>query len=429
MTKKKLIYRFIFGLHILGGITSIAQNKIFQNNGILQVKQQTILSSHSDFLNSSNGFFTNDGVVYYFGDFSNEGNFTYTQTQQTGEVFFVDNQEDVKIIKGLNVVTLNKVTFDNNRKSPYFDLKVNLDIWGELSFKNGIIKVDSTWNLSTQLPNGMVSFMPKSKHSNSNAYSFIDGQVEKIGADAFDFPIGNKGKYRPATISAPKSSKDIILCSYRLDDNDFFTKHNAVVKEIKQINTKEYWLLKQAKKNPTEIVLTLSWDEETTPFDLLNNPEEELHIVYWNEKANHWEDLGGVVDKMNQKISTPTSIKDFGYFTLATVYKDNTKEEDLVIYNLVQPNGGGEKNYFYIENITKYPKNSVQIYNRWGEKVYETTNYDQEGNVFNGHQGRGTHQGKKLASGTYYYLLTYQKETDKTNYTVKKTGYLHLESN
>lgn len=424
MMKKNRLPRLI--LLSIGLSTNIgkAQNNVFYNNGILHVKSKTILSSYADFTNQMQGQLVNDGVTYYFGNFTNDGNFTYTKTLDTGEIQFVSTKQQNTIIAGNKAVDLHKVTFDIQQHKNYFDLKVNLDIWGELDFKEGIIKVDPLVNSTTKQPAGLVSFMPKSKHKNSNASSFVDGTVEKVGAEPFVFPIGNKEYFRPASISAPKNSKDVVLSNYVFQDSSFFEAHAAHAPEIKQVNTQEYWTLEKAKNSQTSFMLTLSWDERTTLPDLLINPEQDLHIVHWNSAQKQWEDLGGIVDMANKTITTPANISNSGYFTLASVQENQPGDDDVIIYNYVNANGGDQNDYFIIKNINRYPQNSVQIFNRWGAKVYETKNYDSQDNVFRGRQTRGG----KLPSGTYYYLITYKKETKNTSYTVKKTGYLHLDS-
>ncbi len=100
----------------------------------------------------------------------------------------------------------------------------------------------------------------------------------------------------------------------------------------------------------------------------------------------------------------------------------------LVINNALTPNGDGTNDYFIIENIedtTCYPENTVEIYNRWGVKVFDTSNYDNESRVFRGvSEGRSTvNQSAELPTGTYFYILKYKNA--EGNY-VTKNGYLYL---
>jgi len=57
-----------------------------------------------------------------------------------------------------------------------------------------------------------------------------------------------------------------------------------------------------------------------------------------------------------------------------------------------------------IENLELFPNNSIQIYNRWGEQVYQASPYN---NNWSG-QNESTLpklQGKELDEDTYFYIL------------------------
>lgn len=68
----------------------------------------------------------------------------------------------------------------------------------------------------------------------------------------------------------------------------------------------------------------------------------------------------------------------------------------LNIPNIITPDGTGpaENEFFYVENLDKFPGSTLKIYNRWGNKIYESDNYQ---NNWSG----GGHP-----DGTYYYVLT-----------------------
>ncbi|MFN3874322.1 MAG: PKD domain-containing protein [Flavobacteriales bacterium] len=74
---------------------------------------------------------------------------------------------------------------------------------------------------------------------------------------------------------------------------------------------------------------------------------------------------------------------------------------DITIPNVITPNGDQSNDYFAIENI-QYWGNELAIYNRWGQVVYEASNY------------RNTWKADELPDGTYYYVL---KLHDKKEYT------------
>lgn len=69
-------------------------------------------------------------------------------------------------------------------------------------------------------------------------------------------------------------------------------------------------------------------------------------------------------------------------------------KDKVFIYNVFTPNNGDNLNQFFVvENIEQYPNSELIVFNRWGKKVYETSNYQ------NNWDGDG------IADGTYYYVL------------------------
>ncbi|MEJ4088299.1 Ig-like domain-containing protein [Galbibacter orientalis] len=76
----------------------------------------------------------------------------------------------------------------------------------------------------------------------------------------------------------------------------------------------------------------------------------------------------------------------------------------LTVFNEFTPNNDGYNDYFRIECIEKYPTNELRVFNRNGNKVYETVgysnNWDGTANV-NG----AVDKGKKLPAGVYFYSL------------------------
>ncbi|WP_310097762.1 gliding motility-associated C-terminal domain-containing protein [Algoriphagus sp. 4150] len=75
----------------------------------------------------------------------------------------------------------------------------------------------------------------------------------------------------------------------------------------------------------------------------------------------------------------------------------------------ISPNGDGINDFWAIEDIDNYPQNNVAVYSRWGDKVFETVNYDNQSNVFDGTANRLTQLGgSQLPSGTYFFEILLQ---------------------
>jgi gliding motility-associated-like protein len=105
---------------------------------------------------------------------------------------------------------------------------------------------------------------------------------------------------------------------------------------------------------------------------------------------------------------------------------------NVIVHNAFSPNGDAKNPVFVIDNIDDilcYPDNSVEIYNRWGILVYETKNYNNTTNVFDGtSQGRSTvKKSDGLPAGTYFYIVNYTSFDGNGNIqTNRKDGYLYL---
>jgi gliding motility-associated-like protein len=78
-------------------------------------------------------------------------------------------------------------------------------------------------------------------------------------------------------------------------------------------------------------------------------------------------------------------------------------EAELVVYNAVSSNADGLNDYLRIENIENYPGNKLSVYSRWGDKVFEIEDYDNDKNVFTGHSN--VNGQSELVSGSYFYVL------------------------
>lgn len=78
----------------------------------------------------------------------------------------------------------------------------------------------------------------------------------------------------------------------------------------------------------------------------------------------------------------------------------------VIVYNALSPNGDTKNEIFYLQHIDILPdaqNNKVTIYNRWGDLVFETTNYNNDDRVFVGKNKNGN----DLPSGTYFYKIEF----------------------
>jgi gliding motility-associated-like protein len=107
--------------------------------------------------------------------------------------------------------------------------------------------------------------------------------------------------------------------------------------------------------------------------------------------------------------------------------------EVIVVHKALTPNYDDKNDYLHIDGVEDsvcYPSGiNIEIYNRWGVLVFETTKYNNESNRFDGFsKGRTTiSKSDGLPTGTYFYILNYESFDGNGNIKInKKDGFIYL---
>lgn len=396
----------------------------FVNSGEVKVADNTILAIYMDYSNGVSGDFVNNGETYVFQNWNNDGKVGYDPAKN-GKTFFKGEQS--QLIKGSKQSDFQNIIFDNVSDVVPFNLETLISVGKNSDYKNGIINAfyeegDLLYGKSKMI------FLENAGHTSVGDQSFVDGMVEKRGEKAFQFPVGNELFFRPSYHAANSSLENIYTTQYYYKNSNTKYPHTNKDESIITINNKEYWNVTQ-DKGSEKIVLSLTLDHDTTPTNFFDqNDETELAIVRWDAKSNKWVNEGGVLsdDISGEAYSNLLTgqVSGYGIFTMALVKKKETPVTDIVVYNAVSPNNDGINDTFHIKGINAYPDNTVEIYNRWGVKVFDTKSYNESDNMFRGYSdGRVTiNRGEKLPTGTYFYILKYNKNGKGE----QKAGYLYV---
>ena len=81
---------------------------------------------------------------------------------------------------------------------------------------------------------------------------------------------------------------------------------------------------------------------------------------------------------------------------------------NIVIPSAFTPNGDFENDYWELVDIDlRYPENMVKVFNRWGEKIYESTKGNYSANPWN-----GKFKEAELPVGSYYYVIDLNENGD-----------------
>lgn len=87
-------------------------------------------------------------------------------------------------------------------------------------------------------------------------------------------------------------------------------------------------------------------------------------------------------------------------------------QQHIILPNVFTPDGDGNNDYFYVISGTDVVSvQQFQIFNRWGEKVFEKNNV--RANEYSGGWD-GNYKGQKAAAGTYVYLIKLKLQNGST---------------
>ncbi len=101
---------------------------------------------------------------------------------------------------------------------------------------------------------------------------------------------------------------------------------------------------------------------------------------------------------------------DYGCDTTEVFFFVSCVVQELSFVSGFSPNGDDINDAFIIQGLTNYPNHNLSLFNRWGNRVYYTENYQND--------WRGTFGEVDLPDGTYFYVFDEGDGTLHTGYVV-----------
>jgi gliding motility-associated-like protein len=119
-----------------------------------------------------------------------------------------------------------------------------------------------------------------------------------------------------------------------------------------------------------------------------------------------WSPATGMSDPNNPSpVVTPTISSTYFYSYTSSngcVYSDDVRisfDRPLLIMNTLTPNDDGVNDFWEIRDADKYPGLKVNVYDRWGQRVFNSIGYGGD------KKWDGTYLGAKVPEGVYYYVI------------------------
>lgn len=151
------------------------------------------------------------------------------------------------------------------------------------------------------------SFLGSANWTGASTTSFIDGYVRSYRPDAFTFPIGDNGVYRPAATSASSLSAPTSAAYFHVNPSvavttSIYGSNEPVLPAIGPFSTSAkqdviqtvdptgYWHIQGLRAAR----ISLSWIASTAMASFTNNDLNYLTIVGW--KNNQWVEIPSAVD-------------------------------------------------------------------------------------------------------------------------------------
>ncbi|MDF0708142.1 gliding motility-associated C-terminal domain-containing protein [Flagellimonas okinawensis] len=371
--KTLLHIAFLFSVSIAMGQTGLF------NNGNLQVHNNANLGLHTNFINNAS-FEQTTGLVGFYGN---------NAIQVSGS--FSPTLWDTEIMSLSNVFLQNPVLVQNN-----------------VNFIDG--------NFLTPVNNQAVylNFMESGFFSGESNASKITGFAAVNDRDVFSFPVGDQQQLRPLTLNS-QSTTPLAICAYFFENpsnpssilENFDTEEK--VNTIGTVSDREFWII----QSDVPAQVTISWNPRSALGTIPNATVESIIIVGWLKSANEWTIIGNSAfsgDITQGFITSETFVpSDYAAITFGTIPlpRDTFAVNNPTLGNyFLSPNGDGINDFWIIDGLEESPNNSVRIFNRYGQKVFEQLNYTNE---FRGIANTGTmipNQSAGLPEGVYFYLVT-----------------------
>ncbi|MEA3495656.1 MAG: HYR domain-containing protein [Bacteroidota bacterium] len=332
-----------------------------------------------------------------------------------------------------------------NKDSCSFDVTVNDNIKPTLSCSNDINKNNDKGDCGAVVTYSVPVV-------NDNCPGAIVTQIEGLGSGSF-FPVGktmekyfvedNSGNKDTCsfTITVNDNEKPKINCINNIESCEQIVLFNTPVftdncsNSIMEIKagmssgskfpigtTKELFIVTDSTGNVDSCEFDIIV-YPTPTIDLVNDTTiyfgDSLHLepIVTNGETYEWTPSTWLTDAYirNPVSSAEESITYYFYVLSDHACSTNDTINVKVIYEFIiptgfTPNNDGENDYWDIKGIKKYPDSDVEIYDRWGTKVFSSKGYLEKWD--------GTFKAKDLPINSYYYIINKNDGTEPLKGTV-----------
>lgn len=356
----------------------------FYNQGAtVSVLAGTVFSVKDSLVNT--GTLVNNGNLVIGGTWLNTG----TYDPGVGEITFNSTSPTSPQIINHSNQSFSKLTISGGgRKLILADITIE-DL---IILSDGVIEGEN---------NARVIINPSATITGGSDQSHINAPVYHHGNGDKFFPLGNGSVFLPVRILNIEDPSAYVGIEGIELGGSALPKAPA----LDAISTTRYWHIDVAGGSMnSRIVLPVRDESLPGSFENVVVAESEaltVDFVSAGRSSSEGTSVNGMVTS-DRAIASP-------FVSLGSA-SDNGS---LIVYNAISANNDGSNDFLIIGNIEFYPENKFMLFNRWGDKIFEIENYDNEERVF---RGKSNINGEKdLVNGTYFYVIETKKDALKVN--------------
>jgi gliding motility-associated-like protein len=386
---------------------------LYLSDGAITIQDQSSLTVQGDLIADDNGAVENSGEVNVREDIINNSG---------GLLFLLDNNGDVYLYgDNQNITGSDSTVFFNL----YFqgidggvkDFSVPAAVLNELDLNNQVLSSSDTrtYFLNTD-PNALYFNTGYITAENLGSY-FVRATNQQ---SEYIFPVGDEGlvpNWRPITITP--------------NDNDsslFEVRLSPFGADVDASGTSA-----TGATGPFDIS-----QKEAMLGAINTNYYHNVHRLSGSSSADlrfEWSDGDGAFKSIAQLKGTTFRKLDEEFFPAADFGLDKSiiiedqddfdhdvfvladLEIEIAVPNGVSANGDGINDALVIDNLQYFPENNLQVFNRWGDLVFQAQPYE---NNWDGKSNVSALGGDELVGGTYFFVLELDENTDPIK------GYIEL---
>lgn len=360
----------------------IHAQSFYNKNSTVSVLAGTIFSVKDSLVNT--GTFVNNGNLVIGGTWYNTG----TYNPGVGEITFNSTSPtELQIINHSNQ-SFSKLTISGGGKKL---ILADITIEDQIILTDGIIEAENDSRVIIS-PSATISGGSDQAHVNAPVYHH--GSGEKL------FPIGNGLQYLQVILNNVDDGSSLIGIHGIEMNGGILPKAPS----LDAISNKRYWQVDVVSGSPNSMITLPIQDENF-------NDLAKVVVVQSQSLIENFESIGQSAAQGSLAEGMVTSDRNATKRFVAL--SSSSDDGSLLVYNAISANGDGLNDLLRILNIENYPENTFSLFNRWGDKIFEMANYDNEERVF---RGKSNINGEKeLVNGTYFYVIEAKKDNLKVN--------------